>query len=151
MALKNHIRRRLAGLLDKYNFPLRSEDSHKRIEKLITTVSSRMNRSLPEDYLYFLANYRGHEVHINQHAVILWDADEVLEMNEGGVVFEFLDDVLSIGGNGGGECIGLDFSTTPSSVVLFPLISCDKENFFKIGDSLLDCIERLDRGIPWFS
>ena len=131
MALKNHIRRRLEGLLNKYKFPRRSEDSYERIEKLITTVSSRMNRSLPEDYLYFLANYRGHEVHISQHSVILWDADEVEEMNEGSGTFEYFNDVLSIGGNGASESIGLDFSTTPSSVVLFPLISIDREGLYQ--------------------
>ena len=151
MVLQEQVRRRLKGLLDEYNFPRRNEGNSESVDKIVTVISSRLNQSLPEDYLYFLANYRGHEIGINKHTVILWDTVEVQEMNESSDILEYFNDVLSIGGNGAGESIGLDFSTTPSSVVLFPLINIDREDFIKIGDSFLDFIERLDRGIPWFS
>ncbi len=132
----------------KYEFPLRKKTGNEETE--IRNIEVKLGYDLPMDYKHFLNTYTEHEIEIFDHSVILWDLFELIEINADYLIFEEFSDVLSIGSNGGGECIALDFIDEKPSVILFPFIGMERSDFIKIGNSFSDFLRRLDNGIGWF-
>lgn len=106
---------------------------------------------LPADYKFYLENYEPFEGAMGNEYVQFWKADELLEANRGYGITEYLPDVFGIGGNAGGEFIGIEFlSHGTHRIILSDLISMEKEYFIEIGTSFLDMLVRLDNGREWF-
>ncbi|NVM66399.1 hypothetical protein FHW88_004710 [Mucilaginibacter sp. SG538B] len=134
----------LVGLLSKYGFEPRSQP-------LALAILAAIPFELPEDYLFYLKNYETFEDFIVSEYVSLWTADELLETNEGFGITENLPNVFGIGGNGGGEFIGIEFlSNGTHRIILSDLVSLEEEYFIEIGKSFSDMLIRLDNGREWF-
>ncbi|UOE50578.1 SMI1/KNR4 family protein [Mucilaginibacter sp. SMC90] len=131
-------------LLNKYKFERRPQPLEQGILEAIPF-------QLPEDYKFYLENYEPFEGPIGSEYVQFWKADELLEINKGYDITEYLPDVFGIGSNGGGEFIGIEFlSDGTHRIILSDLISMETEYFIEIGTSFFDMLVRLDNGREWF-
>lgn len=135
------------NILDKYSCPKRTKFSSTVIEQ----IESIVKFSLPSDYKSYLEKYHAFEEHIGPEFVRLWDADEIIEMNTGYLIFENLPNTLGIGGNGGGEFIAIELTNSENyRIVLSPFIDLDKQYHIEIGTSFTDFLVRLENGNEWF-
>jgi len=134
----------LVRLLNKYGF-------EQRPQPLEQDIIDAMPFQLPDDYKFYLENYEPFEGSIGREYVQFWKADELLEANHGYGIAEYLPNVFGIGGNGGGEFIGIEFlSDGTHHIILSNLISMETEYFIEIGTSFFDMLVRLDNGREWF-
>jgi len=135
-------------LLSKYDFQKRQTPI---TQAVVNSIEEFIGFKLPDDYLFFLKNYNGDEAFIENEFVILWDADRLLQSNIGSEILEYLPSTLAIGGNGGGEFIGIKKTELGKfNIVLSPLIGLDKAYHILIGDSFTDFLIRLDKKREWF-
>ncbi len=139
---------RFEEILIKNKFPKRTEHPQTQIAEIETAIKF----TLPDDYKFFLSNYSGHEAFIGKEYVRLWDIDELLEMNNGYEILEYLPLTLAIGGNGAGEFIAIEkIGLNDLRVALAPFIGMDeREQHIEIGNSFTDFLVRLDNGREWF-
>lgn len=138
--------KKLEAILSKYNFQKRKVPltlNMSEIEKLI-------GFKLPDDYLFFLKYYVGYENFIGNEFVRLWDADELIISNLEYNIFGSLHSIMGIGGNGGGEFIGIEKTELDLNIVLSPFLDLEKKNHIFIGNSFTDFLIRLDEKKNWF-
>lgn len=134
---------------NKYKFQKRKLPvTHNVIDRIHGT-----NRNmLPQDYVQYAINYEEHELEIEEHIIILWDIEELLEINSDYQVQIYCPEIFLFGSNGGGEGIAFDFQkTAPPRIVLVPLIGMSRDNLIVIGNSFHDMFERLEKGEFWFN
>ena len=137
----------LQNILEKYGFPKRTNTSSVDIK----LIEKQIGFSLPDDYLFYLTNYQGHEEFVGPELVTLWDFDELLATNEQTGIFKNLPLTLGIGNNPSSEFIAIQY--TPDSkyrIVLSPFIDLDKQYHIEIGSSFTDFFIRLENGKEWF-
>ena len=132
----------------KHNCKKRTKKSKSSIEEI-----ERMAKfKLPIDYRTYLENYLGFEDTIGEEYVRLWDLDELVEMNKDYEIADYLQNILGIGTNGGGEFIGIELTKKKKHrIILVPFIGMDeKEYHIEIGTSFSDFLIRLENGQEWF-
>lgn len=138
---------KIEQMLEKYNFLKRTEDSIQRIDE----VENIIHFELPEDYKFYILNYLGNENFIGEHFVVLWDLDEILEMNNGYEIIENLKNTIGIGSNGSSEFIAIEFTEMDEyRIVLSPFIDLNKDCHIEIGNSFTDFFNRLEKSKDWF-
>jgi hypothetical protein len=135
----------LDDILTKHGFIKRKTDNNYQ------SIEDALGFQLPDDYKYYLNNYDGFENSIGEEYVRLWQFDELMESNEGYEIFE-LPNIMAIGGNGGGEFIGIEFlDENTYRLILAPFIGMDESEYYiEIGTSFTDMLTRLDKGQAWF-
>ena len=133
-------------ILSKCNWPKRTEKAKATIEQIETLIKLK----LPFDYIDFLQTYFGGEGFIGQQYVVLWDFDELLELNKTYSITDNLPQTLGIGGNGASEFIALEMVDNEYRIVLSPFIDLDKQYHIEIGTSFTNFLLRLDSGRSWF-
>lgn len=134
-------------ILEKYNCPRRRVEA----KTTIAQIEDIVHFQLPDDYKFFIKNYLDFDGFIGQHYVQLWNFDELIEMNEGYLIFDNLPKTLGIGGNGNSEFIALEqIEDGNLRVVLSPFIDLDRQYHIEIGTSFSNFWERLDKGLEWF-
>jgi len=117
----------------------------------IEEIESIINFKLPEDYKFFLLNYLRNESFLGNEYVILWELNELTEMNISYQITDNLVNTIGIGGNGSSEFIAIEFTKNNEyRVVLSPFIDLDKNYHIEIGNSFTDFFERLENGKNWF-
>jgi hypothetical protein len=137
----------LAAILDKYSFQKRS--GKRQIN--ITDIEAAFNFEFPQDYKYYLLNYKGYDDFIEKEYVVLWNEDELIRFNKAMSIQEYLPRCFAIGGNGSGELIVLESIRLGAiRVVLAPTICISPEDFVEIGSSFTDFLIRLETGRSWF-
>jgi hypothetical protein len=135
-------------LLSKYDFQKRQTPI---TQAVVNSIEEFIDFKLPDDYLFFLKNYNGDEAFIENEFAILWDADRLLQSNIEYEILKYLSSTIAIGGNGGGEFIGIERTELGTfNIVLSPLIGLEKINHIIIGDSFTDFLIRLDKKREWF-
>jgi len=139
--------KKLQLILSKYNFQKRQTPltlTPDEIEKLI-------GFKLPEDYIFFFKHYTGYENFIRNEFVRLWDMQDLIVSNLEYGIFGSQLSIIAIGGNDGGEFIGIKKTETNQlKIILSPFIDFENANHIIIGDSFTDFLERLDNGNKWF-
>nr|WP_315153994.1 SMI1/KNR4 family protein [uncultured Flavobacterium sp.] len=139
--------------MEKFKEILTKYEAVKRNNKPKTTfedVEKIINFKLPEDYKSFALNYSEFENFIGDQNVILWNFDEIIEINTGYEIFENLPKTLGIGGNGSGEYIAIEeIDGNNLRIVLSPFI-IEKEAHIEIGNSFTDFLQRIENGKEWF-
>jgi hypothetical protein len=115
-------------------------------------IESKAGFKLPHDYVLFLSKYSGYESFLKDTYFVLWDETELLSLNEGYEVQNYLSNVLAIGSNGGGEMIGLKYrGNNDYKIVLLPFGSMEEtEQQIIIGNSFIDFLRRMNDGKDWF-
>lgn len=63
--------------------------------------------NFPADYLDFMALHNGAEGDMIESWLQLWPIEQLLSINEGYAVAEYLPEIILIGSNGGGEAFGI--------------------------------------------
>ena len=134
-------------ILQKCNWPTRTEEPKTTLKE----IEDMVGFTLPSDYSMFIQKYFGYEEFIGKEYVRLWDVDELMEQNLGYDIVDTLPMTIGIGGNGAGECIALEMTSTNNyRIVLTPFIDLDKQNHIDIGSSFTDFLVRLHNGQEWF-
>ncbi|KFF19912.1 SMI1/KNR4 family protein [Flavobacterium hydatis] len=138
---------KIEQMLEKHNFLKRTENSIHSIDEVENIIQFK----LPQDYKLYISNYSGNENFIGEHFVVLWDLDEILEMNNNYEILHNLDNTIGIGSNGSSEFIAIEFIEKEKyRIVLSPFIDLDKDCHIDIGDSFTDFFDRLENGKNWF-
>lgn len=137
----------LDKLLSKYNWPTKNFlDGTDFVD-----IEQKIGFELPEDYKDFLSKYIGHETQIGEESFKLWNKKDLISLNQGYKIFENLSRTIGIGGNGGGEFIGLEQSADRGlRVILTPFIDLNEQYHIEIGSSFTDFLLRMDKGEKWF-
>ncbi len=135
------------NILNKYNWPTRTTAGDMNIKH----IENKIGFELPNDYKYFLSKYQRHETQIGKESFNLWDLDNLLSLNEGYEILLNLPNTIGIGGNGGGEFIGIEKTGIEDfRIILTPFIGLDSADHIEIGRSFTDFILRMDNGEKWF-
>ena len=137
----------LKTILTKYNFPKRTTLPTTKFEE----IENQIGFPLPDDYKFYLDNYREFEEFVGPELVNLWNIDELLSRNKDTGIFENLPLTLGIGNNPSSEFIAIEFMDNKTyRIVLSPFIDLDKQYHIDIGNSFTDLFVRLDNGKEWF-
>src|SRR6516225_122325 len=93
----------------------------------LSLLIALLPKPLPDDYTAFLRRANGGEGFIGERYVRLWRAEELIDMNRGYEVVQFLPDMFFIGTDGGGEAYAFNVSGTDGAVFEVPFIGlpCD--------------------------
>jgi len=138
----------LENILNKYNFPKRDFQP----EITFDQIEKQIGFDLPEDYKFYLNNFKEREGFIGPEYLRLWDFESLLENNIGYEILTYLTDTLAIGTNMGGECVAIDYlGRNKHRIVLTPFIGLEKKYHIEIGASFTDMLNRLDAGKGWFN
>jgi hypothetical protein len=70
-----------------------------------------LGKKLPVNYVSFLMEMNGGEGSIGSSYLILWPAEEIVEINEAYNVSDWAPGVVIFGSDGGGEAYGFDFNS----------------------------------------
>ncbi|MBO9659851.1 MAG: SMI1/KNR4 family protein [Chitinophagaceae bacterium] len=139
--------------MEKFEKILVKYEAERRTDKPQTSfeeVEKLVHLKLPDDYRKFVLNYMWFGNFIREQYVVLFDFDEIIEINRDYGVFQYLSKTLVIGGNGSGELIALEqLNDNRLRVVLTPWL-VEEEGHIEIGNSFTDMLERLDNGQEWF-
>ena len=104
--------------------------------------------SLPESYVSFLSASNGGEwpLSIDPYWLILYSAEEVVEIDRSGSFHEFFPDCFVIGGSGGGLAVALTADQSRGiKVVLFDMTNVDlHESCREIAQSFEDLLALLE-------
>ena len=98
----------------------------KRTEEPKTTlkeIEDMVGFTLPSDYSMFIQKYFGYEEFIGKEYVRIWDVDELMEQNLGYDIADNLPMTIGIGGNGAGECIAIEMTSTNNYLIVLTHLS----------------------------
>ncbi|MBB4806111.1 hypothetical protein HNP38_001383 [Chryseobacterium defluvii] len=114
-------------------------------------IEKMIGFKLPDDYSEYVQNFYGGENFIGNEYIILWDLNDLVEYNQDYEIIQNLKNIIGIGGNGGGEFIGIEYlKDSEYRIVLCPLIGMNEKDFMEIGSSFSDFLMRLQLGKNWF-
>ena len=99
----------------------------------IEAIETYFNVQLPADYIQFLQFTNGIEGPIGDNYLVLWSAEEVIQLNQAYNVREFVSNILIIGSNGADEAFA--FNTTDMSIVNLPFIGMGHDVMDKLADT----------------
>jgi SMI1 / KNR4 family (SUKH-1) len=91
----------------------------------IEQVQAKLDFCLPKSYIDFLLASDGGEGFIGQSYLVLWKADELINMNAAYHVAEFAPTLFLIGSDGGDEAFGFDTRSEVCTVVSVPFVGMD--------------------------
>ena len=86
----------------------------------IEAIENYYHVKLPSDYKHFLQFTNGLEGSIGENYLVLWSAEELIQLNEAYNVKEFVSNIIIIGSNGADEAFA--FYTADMSIVNLPFI-----------------------------
>ena len=120
--------------LEKFtnNFNTVSPATHSAIQ----TAEKFFNLKLPTDYKEFLQFSNGLEGETADNYLVLWSAEELVELNQAYNVKEFVSNIILIGSDGGEDAFGFD--TTNMTIVKVPLIGMGHIANEKLSDTFGD-------------
>lgn len=108
--------------------------------KDIDRIESEVGFSLPEDYKHFLMTVNGCEGTFNgKNYAILWCGNDLAKYNKEYQVSEFIEGMLFIGSNGGGEAFAFD-GLNNMSVVRVPFIGMERDLSEPVAANFADFI-----------
>jgi SMI1/KNR4 family protein SUKH-1 len=115
----------------------------------LAALTAALDKPLPQDYMTFLERTNGGVGFIGKRYVILWSAEELIEVNRAYKVAEFFPNMFFIGTDGGGEAYAFDLSAKGATVFELPFIglASDAWAIASSFDSFLAPL-KLDRARP---
>ena len=116
----------------------------------LAAIEAFIGFPLPDDYKYFLLNFRGFEQAVGEEYLHLWDVNELIENNEDYLITNTLPQTIGIGDDRGGEFIALEKITdNVYRIVLSPFVHISPQFHLDIGNSFTDFLLRLESGQKW--
>ena len=114
----------------------------------IETAEKFFNLRLPTDYKEFLQFTNGLEGETTDNYLVLWSAEELVELNQAYNVKEFVSTIILIGSDGAEDAFGFD--TTNMTIVKLPFIGmghiANEKLFDTFGDFLSSQIKEENKG-----
>ncbi len=110
-------------------------------EKSLKRLAEQVSFPLPEAYLSQLRSSNGGEgdLAIDPGWISLWRAEDVISLNSGYCVPEFVPGLWGFGSNGGGELLAFDLrGAEPYPIVRVPFIPMELSEAVRISDSFED-------------
>lgn len=98
--------------------------------------------NLPTDYYELLEYTNGGKGFIGEEYIILYELEELENINNEYNVSTFIPDLYLIGSNGSSEAIAIDFSNHEIKYVLIPFIF-DKNDQIELGRTINELLERI--------
>ena len=102
----------------------------------IETAEKFFNLKLPTDYKEFLQYTNGLEGETTDSYLVLWSAEELVELNQGYNVKEFVSNIILIGSDGAEDAFGFD--TTNMTIVKLPFVGMGHIVNEKVSDTFGD-------------
>jgi len=102
----------------------------------IETAEMFFNLKLPTDYKEFLQFTNGIEGETTDNYLVLWSAEELVELNQAYNVQEFVSNIIIFGSDGADEAFCFD--TTNMSIVKMPFIGMGHIPNEKLSDTFSD-------------
>ena len=102
----------------------------------IETAEKFFNLKLPTDYKEFLQFTNGLEGETADSYLVLWSAEELVELNQAYNVKEFVSNIILIGSDGAEDAFGFD--TTNMTIVKLPFIGMGHIANEKLSDTFGD-------------
>ncbi|MCU0450991.1 MAG: SMI1/KNR4 family protein [Bernardetiaceae bacterium] len=99
----------------------------------IDSAEKFFNLKLPTEYKYFLQFSNGLEGETADGYLVLWGAEELIELNQAYNVNEFISNIILIGSDGAEDAFGFD--TTNMSIVKLPFIGMGHIPNEKLSDT----------------
>ena len=113
--------------------------------KAITDLNQAVGRELPVWYTSLLEDTNGIEGVVGDGDYLaLWTAEEVVPLNDGYEVKEFVPGLLLIGTNGGGVGFGLDLRQPRMSLIEVDLVGMSWETAISLGEGLESLLNRCE-------
>ena len=103
----------------------------------------------PEDYTSWLQDNAGLEGDLGGCYLSLYAVEELVELNRGSAVAEFVPGLIHIGTDGAGEGVGLDLRGADSPVVLVNLHSLRWDEAIYQAESFAVFVDERTRGHPF--
>jgi hypothetical protein len=114
------------------------------VEASLEDVRQRGGIGLPTDYGAFLRRWNGGEGFIGEKSyVILWTAEELLELNQAYQVNEYAPGLFLFGSDGGGEAFAFDLRRDPCSVVSVPFVGMDLSLVRPVAEGFTEFLETM--------
>jgi hypothetical protein len=98
---------------------------------------------LPDDYAQFLQQTNGGEGFVGNAYVILWRAEELLEMNKAYQVTEYAPGLFLFGSDGGGEAFAFDTRSDANPIVTVPFVGMELKLARSVAHSFEAFLEEL--------
>ena len=112
---------------------------------LIQELETHAGLHLPDEYAGFLKRANGGEGFIGNAYLILWPAQELLEMNKAYQVEEYAPGLFLFGSDGGGEAFAFDIRSGMNAIVAVPFVGMDLNLARFIAPSFMPFLETLSR------
>ena len=121
-------------------------------ESDILRLESDLNVRLPDDYRDFLRSSNGTEGFLAPDIyVLLWSANQIISLNTGYCVHEFLPGTVLLGSNGADTGYGLNFGASPEYYFAVPLIGMAVDSMSFLGVSFEQFLNALQAATKTFS
>jgi hypothetical protein len=128
--------------IDKYFVGLSTNDKGLS-DKEIYDIEKTMGITFPNDYKEFLRTINGCEGLFNgKNYAILWDGRDLEKYNREYQVEDFINDILFIGSDGGGEAFAFD-KANGMTIIRVPFVGMERELVVKIASSFTGFLEVL--------
>ena len=102
----------------------------------IENAEKFFNIKFPNDYKEFLQFTNGLEGETTDSYLVLWSAEELIELNQAYNVKEFVSNIIVIGSDGAEDAFGFD--TTNMTIVKLPFIGMGHIANEKLSDTFAD-------------
>ena len=102
----------------------------------IETAEKFFNLKLPTDYIEFLQFTNGLEGETTNSYLVLWGAEELVELNQAYNVKEFISNIILIGSDGAEDAFAFDI--TNMTIVKLPFIGMGHIANEKLSDTFGD-------------
>jgi hypothetical protein len=109
----------------------------------IAEAEKSLNRTLPHDYVAFLAAQDGGEGWIGKSFTRLWSVAELATSNLSYEVEKWVPGLLIFGSDGGNEAFGFDYRQPAVKVVRIPFIVMDWVDAKPFGENFDNFLEEL--------
>lgn len=99
---------------------------------------------LPKQYIDFMLTANGAEGDVGDNSyLVLWSAEEIIELNKDYEVNEFAPGLLLFGSNGGMDAYAFDTRRESLPIIEVPFIGMGLEEVKDCGDTFLDFLKYL--------
>ncbi len=113
-------------------------------DDVLRKVESRLNISLPTQYVDFLRQSNGAEGSVGENSyLVLWSIEEIEPLNEAYAVNEFAPGLIFIGSDGGDVAYAFDTRDEAMPIVEVPFIGMDVKAIKLCGRTFLEFLEYL--------
>ncbi len=109
----------------------------------IRQVETDARLRLPEDYAQFLQQWDGGEGFIGNAYLILWRAEELIELNKAYQVTDYAPGLFLFGSDGGGEAFAFDTRSEAKPIVSVPFVGIELSAVRSVASNFVAFLEEL--------